>query len=334
MTTNELRQMLAEIPDPPVLPAAPPELIDESVRYLASDAARRSLEADTYWPKWNSPWWHMLLLCELEEQHRIPQRAVDQMISGLNALKLKIFPIAEGDRPPGTDHYRDSSCHCALGCMHKVLTACGIDVARALPWIEPWFVRYQMKDGGANCDESAYLADECASSMVATIAPFEAMLAVPATAFLERAASFLIERRLMNGSPSRHNASERDATASWLQPCFPRFYFYDVLRGLSALVQWAVANERPLPLGAIAGAATHLATSFPDGVVRLQRRAFEGRPTMALVDGVWTRGQPASLFPLLEAVSEVGRPCPILTASWAEARTGLLQLVDGGRIVA
>ncbi|HEY5936572.1 MAG TPA: hypothetical protein VIU61_18110 [Kofleriaceae bacterium] len=333
MTAKELRQLLAGIPDPPVLPAAPPELIEDSARYLASDAARRSLEADTYWPKWNSPWWNMLLLCELEEQHRIPQRAIDQMISGLNALKLQIFPIAEADRPPGTDPHRDSSCHCALGCMHKVLTACGIDVARALPWIEPWFVRYQMTDGGANCDESAYLADECASSMVATIAPFEAMLAVPATAFLDRAASFLIERRLMDGSSSRHNAEEREATASWLEPCFPRFYFYDVLRGLSALVRWAVKLDRSLPIDAIAGVTAHLASSFPDGVVRLQRRAFEGRMTLAVVEGVWTRGQPASRFPLLEAVSEVGRPCPILTSSWAEARTGLLQLVDAGRIV-
>lgn len=333
MTATELREILDRIPDPPALPAAAPELIEDSVRYLASDAARRSIEADTYWPKWSSPWWHMLLLYELGESQRIPQRTVDQMLSGLNALPLKIFPIAAEDSPPGTDPHRDSSCHCALGCMHRVLTACGIDVARALPWVEPWFARYQMSDGGANCDGDAYLTDECASSMVATIAPFEAMLHVPRTAFVDRAAAFMIERKLVNGSSSRHNAGEREAAASWLLPCFPRFYFYDVLRGLSALVRWAVTFERSLPVDAVAGAVAHLSLSFPDGVVHLQRRAFEGRTTLARVDGVWTRGQPASMFPLLEAVSEVGRPCPALTAAWTEARTGLLDLVEAGRLV-
>jgi hypothetical protein len=333
MIASELRRVLARVPDPPVLPAAADELIADSARYLASDAARRQIDADTYWPKWSSPWWHMLLLCELEQPHRIPQRTVELMIAGLNALPLHIFPIAADDSPPGTDPYRDSSCHCALGSIHRVLTACGIEVARALPWVEPWFARYQMEDGGANCDASAYLADECASSMVATIAPFEAMLHVPATAFVDRAASFLIARKLLNGSPSRHNAEEREAAASWLLPCFPRFYFYDVLRGLTALVRWAVAFDRSLPVDAIAGVATHLSETFPDGVVRLQRRAFEKKSTMAPIDGAWTRGQPASMFPLLEAVSEVGRPCPVLTASWTEARTALLDLVDAGRIV-
>ena len=43
-------------PDPPI-----PRLegladaIADSVRYLASDAALRSIETDTYWPKWHSP---------------------------------------------------------------------------------------------------------------------------------------------------------------------------------------------------------------------------------------------------------------------------------------
>ena len=40
--------------------------------------------------------------------------------------------------------------------MFQVLAASGIDVERALPWIKPWFVRYQMADGGLNCDEAAY----------------------------------------------------------------------------------------------------------------------------------------------------------------------------------
>jgi len=333
MTLDELQRLLARVPE-----AAPPpideELIAASARYLASDAAARSLEADTYWPKWDSPWWHMLLLSELGEARRIPPRMASLMVDGLNALPLHIFPIHPEDSPPGTDPHRDSSCHCALGSMHRVLTACGVDVAAALPWVEPWFARYQMADGGASCDGTAYLSGETASSMVGTIAPFEAMLARPASDFADRAAAFLIGRRLMDGSPTRHNAEERDAARAWLLPCFPRFYFYDVLRGLTALVRWAELRDRSLPLAAVAGVVEHLAEAFPDGAIALLRRSYAGTPTMARIDGAWVRGRPASLFPLLEATSATGRRCPVLTRQWSEARRGLQRLLEADRITA
>ena len=169
--------------------------------------------------------------------------------------------------------------------------------------------------------------------MVGTIAPFEAMIARPPGDFLDRAAAFLIERRLTEGSPSRHNAEERAAAPQWLLPCFPRFYFYDVLRGLAALVRWAETHDRTLPLSAVSGAALHLAEAFPDGVVRLQRRSYAGGTTRAVVDGAWVRDQPASTFPLLDAASPIGRACPVLTRHWATARRGLLHLADAGRLV-
>ena len=62
------------------------------------------------------------------------------------------LPDPPGRVPGGADPHRDVSCHCALGSIHQVLAACGVDVDRALPWIRPWFVRYQMADGGLNCD--------------------------------------------------------------------------------------------------------------------------------------------------------------------------------------
>ena len=114
---TELRQRLARIPD-----AAPREDLDaaiaDSVRYLESDAAAKSLERDVYWPKWHSPWWHMLLLFELGEARRIPARTATAMVDGLNALPLKIFPIHPEDAP-GANLLRDCACHCALGCMAR-----------------------------------------------------------------------------------------------------------------------------------------------------------------------------------------------------------------------
>ena len=39
--------------------------IEHSVAYLDSPQAREALAVDAYWPKWDSPWWHMLLLDEM-----------------------------------------------------------------------------------------------------------------------------------------------------------------------------------------------------------------------------------------------------------------------------
>jgi hypothetical protein len=335
--TADLRRALARVPD-----AQPTEdleaAIADSVGFLGSDAALRSIEADTYWPKWDSPWWHMLLLHELGEARRIPDRAIAKMVDGLSALPVKIFPIHPDDAP-GADPRRDSTCHCALGSIHQVLTACGVDVARALPWTEPWFARYQMADGGLTCDDTAYLVEhECPSSMVGTIAPFEAMLLGRETAgnqaFLERAAGFLIGRELRLGSPTAHNAAERERESSWLAPCFPRFYFYDVLRGLAALVRWAERSGRAIPRRAVARVIGHLVETFPDGVVRIQREGFAHCPTTLArtAAGTWER-QPTSRFALLDAASAIGRPSAALTRQWSVTRRGLLALLDAGRVV-
>jgi hypothetical protein len=283
----------------------------------------------------------MLLLLELGEARRIPDRVVRKMVDGLNALPLHIFPIHPEDSPPGADPYRDSSCHCALGCIHQVLVACGVDVDRDVPWSKPWFIRYQMADGGLNCDSSAYLVEgECPSSMVGTVAPFEAMLLGDPAAwtpeqvgFVDRAAGFLVERRLMLGSRSVHNGVERDREPSWRAPCFPRFYFYDVLRGASALVRWSAITGARLPLHAVRGVVDHLVAAFPDGIVRLGRRSFEGVGTRVRTEsGAWVRNPLASTFPLLETVSVVGQACPFSTRQWTATRRTLLELIDRGQI--
>jgi len=334
---TELRDRLARVPD-----ASPREdleaAIADSVRYLDSDAAAHSLERDVYWPKWHSPWWHMLLLFELGEARRIPARAVNRMVAALDAMPVKIFPLQAGDAP-GVDLSRDCLCHCAVGSIDQVLAACGVDVDAALPWFAPWFPRYQMADGGLSCDDTAYRAlDECPSSMVGTIAPFEAMLREPRApdqrAFLDRASGFLVARKLMLGSSTVHNAEEREAQTGWLAPCFPRFYFYDVLRGLAALVRWAEVGDRTLPLEAIAGVVDHLVDAFPDGAIVRQRRSFGACPMTwrKCPGGEWSR-QSTQGFPLLEVSSAIGTPSAALTRRWSETRRALLRLFEAGRVV-
>src|SRR5690349_16334589 len=77
----------------------------------------------------------------------------------------------------------------------------------------------------------------------------------------------------------RTNAEERDAAPAWLLPTFPRLYFYDVLRGLAALARWAELVGVAPPVAAIAPVVEHLVARYPDGVVRVERRAYDGKTT-------------------------------------------------------
>jgi hypothetical protein len=149
--------------------------------------------------------------------------------------------------------------------------------------------------------------------------------------FVERAAGFLIDRQLTEGSRSTHNAAERDAAPGWLEPCFPRFYFYDVLRGLAALVRWAEIGGGSLPSDAVSRVIEHLVALYPDGLVRPRRLAHAGKGTLAPRDGTWVR-EPASTFPLLDVAGMLGEPSEALTRQWSMARRALLRLIAAGRL--
>jgi hypothetical protein len=304
--------------------------IQESVRYLGSDKALECVKADAYWPKWDSPWWHMLLLYEMGLVKHVPEKIVGQYIATLNQIPLKIFPILPSDMPEGIDPYRGSPCHCQLGNVYQVLAAWGVDVDAELPWIRPWFLRYQMADGGLNCDNDAYLVkDEVPSSMVGTIAAFEAVLLyTPRSwtseekAFIDKGAQFLMERQLMLGSQTIYNAAELISAKKWILPSFPRFYLYDSLRGLSALIHWANKTNYTLPPQSIRAVATFYDERYPNGQVINERHSYDGVGTiLQSPTGEWIRRQPATLFPLLERVSTLGEESPFLSRQWADANS-------------
>ncbi len=310
------------------------EEIQHSVQYLSSQEAIDSLQADAYWPKWNSPWWHMLLLHEIGETKRIPETAIKTHIATLNRMPLKIFPIQPGDMPEGINPYRECPCHCQLGNVYQVLAHWGIDVDKELPWVRPWLLRYQMDDGGLNCDNDAYLIkDETPSSMVGTIAAFESILLYtpkPWTTgvqnFIEKGAQFLIGRKLMLGSQTKHNAHERESAKDWLKPCFPRFYLYDVLRGLNALLSWEKITGQEIPYEAIREVVDHLNSRFPNEEIRNERLSYGGAKTfLPSTSGVgeWKWGESTTVFPLLQKVSAIGDSSPFLSKQWSKARAQL-----------
>ncbi len=307
------------------LPAKALENLSESLDYLASAAATSSIDQDAYWPKWDSPWWRFSLLEEMGRLKSAPPDSLEHLAQAVLAAPERRFPV-----PPASDiDPLQAFCHCCLGNLYRILASSGRPM-QDFDWVLGWFRDYQMADGGYNCDETAYAAsDECPSSMVATVAALETALLHPEGAEVaRRAAHCLLGRELRLGSHTQHNREERESQSKWLQLAFPRFYHYDVLRGLDAVTRWALASRQPLPWARIQRVVEHLLQRFPQGVVAPERRAYEHHRSR-FPDG--TRG-PARSFPLLEEVSQPGQPSAPLTAQWNRVREQLVELYQRQQI--
>jgi hypothetical protein len=297
-------------------PAPRPELsLDETLAFLGSAAALASLDEDPYWPKWDGPWWRMMLLYEMGLAARIPRACVERLVARMKVHYLTFFPLRIEELPPGKDMLRNVSCHCQLGTGYRLLSACGVDVDAELPWIRPWFLKYQLPDGGLNCDEAAYTRPEPHSSIVSTLPPLEAVLSCAALSpeeerFLDRGAEYLLARRLFRSArtgevigggpaspaPSDVRRPKKGAIGErWTRLSFPRFYQYDLLRGLTFLAGWAERRGRTLPADAIAEAVARV-------VPEPRRRVFDDE-TRTLRGPDWGARQPATTFPLLERAS-------------------------------
>lgn len=294
--------------------------IAASTAYLDSAKARESLAADPYWPKWDSPWWHMTLLFELGRADAIPAEAAAAMLAALESKYLRFFPNPREPLPPGKDGQRDALCHCAVGNLYQALSARGLDLDGRAPWLRAWLLRYQLPDGGLNCDEKAY-AGGGASSIQSTLPALEAILRVdrpltaPEEGFLDRGALYLIERRL-----ACRKRDGRVMDESFLKIGFPRFYDYDVLRGLSFLADWSRLRRRFVPRDAVDGALSALAARFPDGIIRVEKAGLAAEDSACRgADGAWSRG-PATSFPLLDSARRIGQVSEVLSRRFAEIR--------------
>lgn len=315
-------------------------LIQVSVVYLSSSEAIKSIESDAYWPKWASPWWQMLTLHEMGLTSTIPKVSIDKIVHALSTTYLTFFPFKEDDVPSGFDPLMHVPCHCQLGTMDQLLTTYGVNVDERLPWLRPWYLKYQIGDGGLNCDEAAYLKASPKSSVVSTLPPLEAVLQSRAVAqsrfesnafsneekeFLDNGARYLIQKRLFRKSSGEPMDKE------WLQLCFPRFYHYDVLRGLSFLLKWSRTLERPLPSNVVEETVAKIDSEFPDGRIAVQRAAWAGANSRYFdaQSNSWTKA-PATSYPLLETVSEIGTHSPHLSKTWHESKQNLLAIIEKG----
>lgn len=296
--------------------------ITETKAYLSSPEALLSIERDPYWPKWNSPWWHMSLLFEMGLAKEIPKITVAKMVEVLKTHYLPVFPIRAEEVPAGTDPFRQIACLCAVGNMYQVLFHAGVDVDTELPWMRQWFSKYQLPDGGLNCDEAVYVKPVPKSSIVTTIACLEAVffcrhrdLTAEETEFLNRGARYLLKQRLF-----RKASTGEVIDQNWLEIRFPRFYEYDFLRGYYFLAKWREHSGFSIPADLENEVQELVSRQMTEKGIQLKRyNLFDKRSYNPDSDGQWTWGT-ASEIELMKAVSAEGMICEPLTKKWLEVQ--------------
>lgn len=296
--------------------------LEKSLAYLSSPLAQQSIERDPYWPKWDSPWWHMALLYELGLAKSNPKVALDSLVRVLKTHYLQHFPIREDEVPAGIDPNRQIACICAVGNMYQILYAAGVDVDLELPWMRKWFLKYQLPDGGLNCDETVYTKKNPKGSLLSTICSLEAVLfcrtrdlTTEEVEFLNRGADYLVRhklfRRLSNGDV---------IDPDWLEVRFPRFYDYDFLRGFYFLAKWKKESGYSFPDELTAEVEDLMQKQLtPQGVKLLRYNLIDKRSYNPQADGSWKMGE-ASEFDLLKAVSFDGALCGPLTRAWDQVK--------------
>ncbi|WP_033543141.1 hypothetical protein [Planococcus sp. CAU13] len=281
--------------------------IEDSMEFLHLYSEVTAEDVENSRRKWDGFWWHMAALHEMGEVKRIPASAIAKAKYILGNHTWPVFVISTGDAPhTEQDKRKMDCCHCELAVYYMILMDYGCDLDTELPWIREWFLKHQLPDGGLNCEPEAYLHSR-KSSLVSTLPPLEAVLrytnreyTAQEANFLDEGARYLMEHRLAYTKKSGEIINE-----DWLKPCFPRFFEYDILRGMSFLVEWSRRRNKPLPAEVIDNGIELLSDHIDSTGLRIGRRVFDP-------SGPWG----GHTFALLEAVSEVGQVSPFLTRQW------------------
>jgi len=304
--------------------------IKETIEYLQSNEAIAALNNDPYWPKWDTPWWRIMTLFEMEQVSLAPEKIINLLIDRINANYIKTFPLYEEDIPEGTDPYRQIPCHCALGTIYQALFAYGIDVDERLPWLRPWFLKYQLPDGGLNCDEQAYTNSK-KSSIVSTMPPLESILYCTPNGlndsernFVDHGARYLINHGLIYRSRSSADKANVLLDPAFLELSFPRFYNYDFLRGLVWLIRWKQVRLKNDANDVIEEGQKllqkKLVKTCEDNVIITEKLSYDKNETLSPGHGSQWEWRPAKHFPLLLKLSKTGQPSLFLKKYYDIAR--------------
>jgi hypothetical protein len=302
--------------------------IKDSIKYLNSKEAKLSLERDVYWPKWDSPWWHILLLNELGLIHQVPKNIMYQLIENIQRSFLHFFPVTEEEMPKKTDPYHQSLCFCMAGSLYQMLFNYGIPVDSEIPWLREWFTKYQLPDGGFNCNEDAYIKDHPKSSMTSTLPVLEALLLAQETKVIDDelnslflGADYIVKHKLF-----RKLSSQDVMDPNFAEIRFPRFYEYDYLRGFKFLYDFRRKFGYRFPDFITDEVEKMVEKLTVDGIIKTKGIPFKEKSYNPTSEGKWELG-PASYFELLNLLLKPNSESLFLTNQWNEIKPKYLKVI-------
>ncbi len=276
---------------------------------------------DVYWPKWSATVWQLILLAEMGMPSSHPAVRI-----GCEYF-LKIMDSQDRSWPPR--NYPDSDVQgqltlyrsvwepCVTGNMARTLTLFGFGEDPRVREMYDWLVRYQLPDGGWNCESGPWGKEVHHSSFMSTVEPLWAFSALDQQHWpkggreaMERGAEFMLMHRLYKSDRTGKVINEE-----WTKLHFPMFYFYDILHGLRILTALGYAEDERMK----DALQLLLSKRQADGTWPLEANFLDTAKKNLVKDsrtGKWevTRGEGVARTPdIYRDLGSVGAPNPWIT---------------------
>ncbi|MFB0510050.1 MAG: prenyltransferase/squalene oxidase repeat-containing protein [bacterium] len=224
--------------------------------------------ASPYLPKYKSSYWTIMILAQMgiDQTDQRVKKACEYIFrfqheeSGFlsetekTAKRRYDWHLKRGKKMPPFKEWassliREQQLSCLTGNMAAALIRLGYEndprVKKALNWL----VKIQNQDGGWLCPYWKAHIKDTHGCFFGTICPIEAFSEVPKENLTEemkntisRGAEFLLMHRLFKADHHNYKTIKQ----SWLKFCLPRFYSYDILRGLNVLTKLGYTNDERL----------------------------------------------------------------------------------------
>ncbi len=255
----------------------------KTLEFVSSDQAYEMIERDVYWPKWEHPWWAILALAETGNLEQVPQGLMMELLNCADRQYIHVFPVRPEDAPEDINGYTEVMCFCFLGSLLKVASLMELDFFAYVPWAKDWFTRYQLPDGGYNCDEVAYL-ESGKSSLVSTVPMLEGMLAYQR--FMNDDSLFEPQAKKAYDYLVKHNvfmssAGKEIEGVEWDKLMFPRFYEFDFLRSLEAVLDYGISRNVEIPEKSIKEAVRLLNQKIEDKIFFSEKQWLREEKTVS-----------------------------------------------------
>lgn len=256
--------------------------LDEVRAAIESEKALLMIERDVYWPKWDSPWWYILLLEETSRLKEVPVALFKELLTCADRQFLKVFPVKESDRNGQINGVTDVMCFCFLGGLMRISAKLELDIFAYLPWAKDWIHRYQLPDGGYNCDELAYTSSG-KSSVQSTVLLLEGLIEYSRFAredifvpYMQKAVSYLLKHQIYMTS-----AGKEIRDVDWDKIIFPRLNEYDFTRGLEAVFDFLLLTGKKIRGVAVEKALTLLNQKITAGIAHSEKQWLSDEKTVS-----------------------------------------------------